>query len=56
LVWLVDPRQRTVAVFTSQEQSQVLGETETLDGDPVLPGFTLPLRQLFAELDEEGPP
>lgn len=56
LVWLVDPRQRMVAVFTSREQSQVLGETETLNGDPVLSGFTLPLRQLFAELDEQGPP
>jgi hypothetical protein len=27
---------------------------DTLDGGSVLPGFTLPLAQLFAELDRHG--
>ena len=45
---------RTVEVFTDVDQSQVLDERQTLDGTPGLPGFTLPLRELFAELDLEG--
>ncbi len=50
LVWIVDPRARTVEVFTSPTTSTLLQEADTLIGDPVLPGFTLPLRELFAEL------
>jgi Uma2 family endonuclease len=51
LVWCVDPRQRTVEVYTAPNQSIVLTQDQTLDGQLVLPGFTLPLRRLFAELD-----
>jgi Uma2 family endonuclease len=51
LVWIVDPRDRTVEVFTAPTTSTLLRETDTLDGAPVLPGFTLPLRDLFAILD-----
>ena len=53
LVWEVDPRERTVAVYTAPEQFTLLHEQDTLDGGTVLPGFTLPLRQLFAELDPQ---
>jgi len=51
LVWFVDPDSRTVVVYTGPEQSRVLTEDQTLDGDPVLPGFSLVLKTLFAELD-----
>jgi Uma2 family endonuclease len=51
LVWVVDPRARTVEVFTAPAVSTLLQATDTLDGGTVLPGFTLPLQQLFAELD-----
>ncbi len=54
LVWLVDPDTRTVEVYTKPEQGIVLSEVQTLEGEPVLPTFTLPLRQLFAELDRQG--
>jgi Uma2 family endonuclease len=54
LVWLVDPEARTVEVFTAPEQSTLLHEEETLEGGAVLPGFALPLRELFAELDRLG--
>ena len=54
LVWIVDPVARTVAVYTEPEQSTVWQEDQTLAGDPVLPGFTLPLRELFAALDSQG--
>ena len=51
LVWYVDPRTRTTAVYTSPEQCTVLGENDVLTGGDVLPGFELPLRELFAEVD-----
>jgi Uma2 family endonuclease len=54
LVWEVDPRTRTVQVYTSPEESTTLAESDTLDGGAVLPGFSLPLRELFAELDRQG--
>jgi Uma2 family endonuclease len=54
LVWEIDPRARTVRVYTSVTAFTDLTAADTLDGAPVLPGFTLPLSQLFAELDRHG--
>ena len=54
IVWMVDPNARTVEVFTAPEQSTVLHEVQTLEGGTVLPGFVLPLHELFAELDLQG--
>jgi Uma2 family endonuclease len=54
LVWQVHPSARTVEVFTAPEQSTVLHEAQILDGGAVLPGFTLPLHELFAALDRQG--
>jgi Uma2 family endonuclease len=54
LVWQVDPNARTVEVFTAPDQSTVLHETQTLTGGTLLPGFTLPLQELFGELDRRG--
>jgi Uma2 family endonuclease len=49
LVWLVDPRKKTVRVHTTVEPFVVLKEGQSLDGGDVLPGFTLSLDDLFAE-------
>lgn len=49
LVWEVDPEARTVTVYTSATSSTTLNETGTLDGAAVLPGFTLPLAELFGD-------
>ena len=54
LVWMVDVDARTVGVFTSPERSRTVNEDQILDGGDVLPGFTLSLRELFAELDRQG--
>jgi Uma2 family endonuclease len=48
LVWLVDPKARTVRVYTSPRKFKLLTEDQTLDGGEVLPGFELSLRKLFA--------
>jgi Uma2 family endonuclease len=50
LVWYVEPAARTVRVFTAPDRSTLLHEAQDLTGDPVLPGFVLPLRELFARL------
>jgi Uma2 family endonuclease len=52
LVWFVDPRTRTVAIYTSPNSFTVLTQKNTLTGGDVLPGFKLRLRNLFALLNE----
>ena len=51
VVWEIDPVARTVAVYGGLEDCVILDESQTLSGGDVLPGFELPLKQLFAELD-----
>jgi Uma2 family endonuclease len=50
LVWYVDPDDRSVSVYTAPDQSTRLREGRTLDGGAVLPGFAVPVRQLFARV------
>ncbi len=54
LVWSVDPDSRTVEVYKSPEACDRLTENETLDGGAVLPGFSLSVKDLFAEMDRHG--
>ena len=51
LVWYVDPSKRTVTVYTAVDRSTVLHEDDTLDGGDVLPGFSLSIRDWFAEAE-----
>jgi Uma2 family endonuclease len=48
LVWLVNPATRTVVVFLSESDPVTLGESDTLDGGDVLPGFTVPVAEIFS--------
>ena len=54
LVWEIDPESRTVAVYTSLENATILKQSDLLGGDPVLPGFSIQLADLFGELDQHG--
>lgn len=47
LVWIVRPRQRTVTIYHPDGSARILRETETLEGEEVVPGFAMPLRDLF---------
>jgi Uma2 family endonuclease len=49
IVWLVWPIFREVHVRTAAREVLVLTHNQTLDGGPVLPGFRLPLAELFPE-------
>jgi Uma2 family endonuclease len=48
LVWWVDPEQRTIAVYRPGQAPEVLDEAANLDGGDVLPGFSLPIKRIFA--------
>jgi Uma2 family endonuclease len=50
LVWWVDPIRRTVAVYRDGQLEAELGEGDVLDGGDVIPGYRLPVAELFAEL------
>jgi Uma2 family endonuclease len=51
LVWIIDPAGRQAEVYTAPDApAATLGESESLDGGDVLPGFRLPLAELFARL------
>lgn len=56
LVWFVDPKRRKVRVFTSPDDVTELTATDTLDGGDVLPGFTVPVARLFADLGDAPKP
>ena len=47
LVWVVDPDTRTIDVRPSGSSIFTLTEDDTLDGGTVLPGFALPVREVF---------
>ena len=47
LVWFIYPKTREALVYTSPTEFRRLAEDQSLDGGDVLPGFTLPLRELF---------
>jgi Uma2 family endonuclease len=54
LVWMIDIDARTVDVYTAPEDPTTLAGGQSLDGWDVLPGFTFPLRDLFADLDRHA--
>lgn len=52
VVWIINPKRRTVAVYNSASEPRVLNEEDTLEGGGVLPGFELKLSELFGALDQ----
>lgn len=48
LVWLIDHKKQIAHVYTSSKQKRSLGIEDVLDGEDVLPGFVLPLKELFS--------
>lgn len=43
LGWLIDPIERKVHIYRLNQDVEILHDPDTVSGDPVLPGFTLPL-------------
>lgn len=47
LVFVVNPRRRTMAVHRPGQPVRILGVDDVLDGEDVVPGWTLAVRDLF---------
>lgn len=52
LVWYVVPTLQEVHFYTAPDQYEVITADQNLHGGAVLPGFTLSVRQLFAEVPD----
>ena len=52
LVWFVYPKSRTIVVFEAPgaDAGRTLGEGDVLDGGTVLPGFSIPVTEVFEPL------
>jgi Uma2 family endonuclease len=50
LAWIIYPRTKQVYVFHQGPASLRLGEGDVLEGEDVLPGFSLALKDLFAAI------
>ena len=48
LFWLVNPEKRLVEVYAADDE-QVLNDGDTLSGGEVLPGFAMPVADVFAD-------
>lgn len=47
VVWVVDPAERSVAVYHGGSRVDVLADGDLLDAAPLLPGLSLPVSALF---------
>ncbi len=50
LVWYIDPGTRSAKSYTGENQCVEVAESQSLSGGDVLPGFELPLSELFAKV------
>jgi Uma2 family endonuclease len=51
LVWVIHPDEQYVLVYHSPSPDRLLTLQDALDGEDVVPGFSLPVAALFEELD-----
>lgn len=49
VVWVVYPEIKEVAVYVPGQPVKIITADGTLDGSPVLPGFTLPMKEIFPD-------
>jgi Uma2 family endonuclease len=54
LVWYIDPETRSARVYTAPDKCVAVDPSQSLDGSDVLPGFRLPLADLFAKAERHG--
>jgi Uma2 family endonuclease len=47
-VWVVDPKTETVSLYRSRDESRILRLGGRLTSGELLPGFTLPVADIFA--------
>lgn len=47
VVWVVDPKLRTVAIYRPDQNAEVRSAGQVLSGEPMLPGFSCAIEELF---------
>jgi Uma2 family endonuclease len=47
-VWVIDPRTRTVSLHRSRREITVLSDSESITAGDLLPGFSVPVAEIFA--------
>ena len=47
--WFVDPQRETVMIFRPDDAPELLRKRDTLDGGDLLPGFSIPVAEIFTE-------
>jgi Uma2 family endonuclease len=52
LVWVADPETRTITVEAPGQEARILKAGDTLDGGDVIPGFSVEVSEIFAQLDD----
>jgi len=51
LVWVINPKQNYILVYRNgQEPDRLLKSNDSLDGEEIVPGFNLPVAELFQKL------
>ena len=51
LVWVIHPDEQYVLVYHSPSPDRLLRLEDSLDGEEIISGFSLPVAELFAELE-----
>lgn len=49
LVWIVNPASRSVFVYRALTDVREYAATDSLPGEDILPGFSVPVHELFEE-------
>ena len=47
IVWVIEPRSKTVTVYRSETDIELLTRKDTLTGENIIEGFSCPVAQLF---------
>jgi Uma2 family endonuclease len=56
LVWIIDPVTQTTKVYRSTSDVQTLSRSESLSGEELLPGLSIPLARIFTHNAITGEP
>jgi Uma2 family endonuclease len=49
VLWVIDPDRERVEIYVSGQPPKILSVNDTLDGETLLPGFKLAVKELFAD-------
>ena len=51
LIWVLNLEEQIVLVYHTPQPDKLLRTNDELDGEDVVPGFSMPVSELFAELE-----